>query len=356
MAEALTQAEIDALLRGEAPPPPAEDSGGPSTLTPDEEDAIKIIQKFMSEAGGDVFSTLLGHESSMTAGDFQEVDAAGIAGQLYGDMVLAQINYKGYVQGQSDLVFTLEDAAKIATQMTGGGTESEFGDLEESALAEAVQSVYSSVNTKLAQRAGGEIQLDSPDVYTKPQDIVELLPESPSKHILIPYQMEGPSISGTVYQVVPRNLLQSIANALGGGPSPHQDEESFMPRGASGAPEILSQPAQFMPSMGGMGGGQGMGMMDFGGGPSVDTRNLELILDIKLEIKVELGRTKRKIRDVLELGPGSVIELDKLAGEPVDILVNDKLFAKGEVVVIDENFGVRITDILTIQERIEALK
>ena len=92
------------------------------------------------------------------------------------------------------------------------------------------------------------------------------------------------------------------------------------------------------------------------GAPSVDTRNLELVLDIHLEVKVELGRTMRKIRDVLELGPGSVIELTKLAGEPVDILVNDKLFAKGEVVVIDENFGVRITDILTIDERIEALK
>ncbi len=71
---------------------------------------------------------------------------------------------------------------------------------------------------------------------------------------------------------------------------------------------------------------------------------------------MELGRTHRKIREVLELGPGSVVELDKLAGEPVDVLVNGKLFAKGEVVVIDENFGVRITDILTIEERIEALK
>jgi flagellar motor switch protein FliN/FliY len=91
-------------------------------------------------------------------------------------------------------------------------------------------------------------------------------------------------------------------------------------------------------------------------GPSAKITNLELILDIPLEVKVELGRTTRKIREVLELGPGSVVELDKLAGEPVDILVNEKLFAKGEVVVIDENFGVRITDILTIEERIEALK
>mgnify|MGYP002683306600 CR=1 FL=1 len=74
------------------------------------------------------------------------------------------------------------------------------------------------------------------------------------------------------------------------------------------------------------------------------------------ELSTELDVSVSKIREVLELGPGSVVELDKLAGEPVDILVNEKLFAKGEVVVIDENFGVRITDILTIEERIEALK
>jgi flagellar motor switch protein FliN len=83
--------------------------------------------------------------------------------------------------------------------------------------------------------------------------------------------------------------------------------------------------------------------------------NLDLLLDIGLDVRVELGRTGMKIRDVLELGPGSVLELDKLAGEPVDLLINDKLFARGEVVVIDENFGVRVTDILNMEERIQAL-
>ena len=75
----------------------------------------------------------------------------------------------------------------------------------------------------------------------------------------------------------------------------------------------------------------------------------------ELEVRVELGRTNMKIRDVLNLGSGSVVELDKLAGEPVDLLVNDVIFAKGEVVVIDENFGVRITDILSLDDRIKSL-
>lgn len=84
--------------------------------------------------------------------------------------------------------------------------------------------------------------------------------------------------------------------------------------------------------------------------------NLDMLLDIPLSITVELGRTKRSVKEILELSAGSIIELDKLAGEPVDILVNQRIVAKGEVVVIEENFGVRVTDILSQAERINNLK
>jgi len=80
--------------------------------------------------------------------------------------------------------------------------------------------------------------------------------------------------------------------------------------------------------------------------------NIEIIMDVPLEVTVELGRTSRKIKDILELQPGSIVELNKLAGEPIDILVNGKFVAKGEVVVIDENFGIRITDIINVEHRI----
>jgi len=80
--------------------------------------------------------------------------------------------------------------------------------------------------------------------------------------------------------------------------------------------------------------------------------NIEIIMDVPLEVTVELGRTSRKIKEILEFSPGSIIELNKLAGEPIDILVNGKFVAKGEVVVIDENFGIRITDIINVEHRI----
>ena len=88
----------------------------------------------------------------------------------------------------------------------------------------------------------------------------------------------------------------------------------------------------------------------------VNEANIGLILDVPLQVTVELGRTKKSIKDILELSNGSIVELDKLAGESVDIHVNGKLLAKGEVVVIDENFGVRITDIVSPEERAARLQ
>jgi flagellar motor switch protein FliN/FliY len=93
-----------------------------------------------------------------------------------------------------------------------------------------------------------------------------------------------------------------------------------------------------------------------GGQAQKRERNLDLILDIPLRVTVELGRTKMVVSDLLNLGQGSVIELSKLAGEPMEVLVNDKLVARGEAVVVNEKFGVRLTDIISPAERVEQLK
>ncbi len=90
--------------------------------------------------------------------------------------------------------------------------------------------------------------------------------------------------------------------------------------------------------------------------PPTDPRRLELLLDVPLDLSVELGRTRMTIQDLLGLGPGSVIELDKIAGEPLDILVNGRLVARGEAVVVNDKFGVRITDIVSPSERIARLR
>jgi flagellar motor switch protein FliN len=89
---------------------------------------------------------------------------------------------------------------------------------------------------------------------------------------------------------------------------------------------------------------------------TASSRRLELLLDVPLELSVELGRTRMSIQELLSLGPGSVIELDKVAGEPLDILVNDRLVARGEAVVVNDKFGIRITDIVSPAERIARLR
>jgi flagellar motor switch protein FliN/FliY len=91
-------------------------------------------------------------------------------------------------------------------------------------------------------------------------------------------------------------------------------------------------------------------------GNDVSTRRLDLLLDVPLDVSVELGRSRMTIQDLLGLTPGSVIELDKIAGEPLDIVVNDRLIARGEAVVINDKFGIRITDIISKSERIARLR
>ena len=106
----------------------------------------------------------------------------------------------------------------------------------------------------------------------------------------------------------------------------------------------------------GSGGNSGSGKVgDHGLSPSKD-KNLNLILDIPLKVTVELGRTKMAVSELLNLTQGSVLELSKLAGEPMEVLVNGKLIARGEAVVVNEKFGVRLTDIISPSERIEQLK
>lgn len=90
--------------------------------------------------------------------------------------------------------------------------------------------------------------------------------------------------------------------------------------------------------------------------PEVSTRRLDVLLDVPLDVTVELGRSRMSIQELLALSPGSVVELDKIAGEPLDIVVNDRLIARGEAVVINDKFGIRITDIISKSERIARLR
>jgi flagellar motor switch protein FliN/FliY len=163
-------------------------------------------------------------------------------------------------------------------------------------------------------------------------------------------------------QMPPMQQAQMNMGGYGGGPMPTPMQQQMMQQ----------QMAYGQQAMGGMQGygAQGMGgyqgsmppnvqPVQFASLPmqqaSTESGNIGLIMDVYMEMTVELGRTRKLIKEILGMGEGTIIELDKLAGEPVDILVNHKLIAKGEVVVIDENFGVRVTEIVSPMERMSDL-
>ena len=118
---------------------------------------------------------------------------------------------------------------------------------------------------------------------------------------------------------------------------PMMNNPAMMGNGMMGQPEVNVQNVQF----------QAFNPMN---NPILQQENIDLIMDVPLEVSVVLGRTRKSIKEILEFAPGTIIELDKLAGEPIDVMVNQKLVAKGEVVVIEESFGIRITEI--IKERV----
>jgi flagellar motor switch protein FliN/FliY len=182
-----------------------------------------------------------------------------------------------------------------------------------------------------------------------------------------PVNLDGSAFS--LWEIIPYQMAVDIASAFGA-----VSADATIPA-ASPADALAGlgmgqmggmQGMQGMGQMGGMQGMQGMGQI-MGMNPnvqsvqfpnlqmnslSVEQGNIGLIMDVYMEMTVELGRTKKVIKEILGMGEGTIIELDKLAGEPVDILVNHKPIAKGEVVVIDENFGVRVTEILSPVERV----
>ena len=138
------------------------------------------------------------------------------------------------------------------------------------------------------------------------------------------------------------------------------DQQQAPPQGGGQAGGFQPQQSAFTPQpmMGGQP-GPGVQQVQFPNlAPSTggqDSGNISLLMDVFMEMTVELGRTKKPIREILGMGEGTIIELDKLAGEPVDVLVNNKAVAKGEVVVVDENFGVRITQLMTPEERLHRI-
>ena len=335
--EAVSQAEIDALLQGSGP--------GPAWPRLELARLEQLLADFLGR-GASVGPLLLGQALAIGPPSLQPVLRNELAGVLPARAVAVELSF---VQGgQGSLYLLLPEA--LTFTVVGcllGEPPAALDGSARGALAEvAGQLAGAGLGAVAEQTAGVPLAFDPPGVGEP-----GLLPPLPGELLLATFDLtlgDGPAAHCAVLLpgVTARSLLTltqppaPTRAAPAAGPAVAGRPAHATPAPAAAAVRTASLP-ELAPAMG-----------HAAAGP----RNIDLILDVTLQVTVELGRTKKQIREVLALGPGSLLELDKLAGEAVDVLVNGKLIARGEVVVIDENFGVRITDIVSPAERAATLR
>ena len=391
MSEMLSQEEIDALLRGDGAAAPQDNSSSQAdqsnALTSEEIDALGEIGNISMGTSATTLFTLLNNKVNITTPKVSVVTWDELSGEYTTPYVAVQVQYKEGLQG-SNLLIMKEDDVRIITDLMMGGTgdnnSEPISDLHLSAIGEAMNQMIGSSSTSLSTMFNKRIDILPPQAFILYfQNFSELDQFNPDEMVVkIAFRMEiGNLIDSEIMQLIPINfakdLVSNLINNMANVEEPILMEKPAAPQVQPEASEKpASQPKQSAkqnilnnrnntaqdnePVKRGeqkMVNVQPVQYQTFESEQwSTEKESIELIMDVPLEITVELGRTKKLIKDILEFGPGTILELDKLAGEPVDILVNGKYIAKGEVVVIDESFGVRITDIVSASKRLSKIQ
>ncbi|QFK70989.1 flagellar motor switch phosphatase FliY [Pradoshia sp. D12] len=404
--ERLTQEEIDALLDSSNQEVfPASPAIG-DYFSSMEQDALGEIGNISFGSSATALSILLNHKVDITTPCVSIVASEKLVEEFPQPYVAIQVEYTDGFIGSNLLVIKQTDAAIIADLMLGGDGHSPAEDLSEihlSAVQEAMNQMMGSAATSMSTVFNKRVDISPPSI-----ELIDLMEGSghdvfPKADLLVKVSFRltiGNLIDSYIMQLLPAHFARSLVDELMKKTSPEMGEtikqnqpaaysmsgveptvrtsnervaktasdqsyqaehindallggkteinmQSNQYLGTNSAP--YSQPVQVQPAT----------FSEFEHTQRLDEKevnNLNMLLDIPLQVTVELGRTNRSVKEILELSSGSIIELDKLAGEPVDILVNKRLIAKGEVVVIDENFGVRVTDIISRTDRLKKLK
>lgn len=404
----LSQDEINALLNGvdlsadsdgSAATATAQDGG--DDLTDIEKDAIGEVANISMGTSATTLFSLVNRKVNITTPKVEMCRWAEVVRDYERPCVFIQIKYTVGLNGTNILVLKEHDVKVITDLMMGGdGTniEGELNDLHLSAISEAMNQMMGSSSTSLSSMLGKTIDISPPEaslVDLQTKEPSELSPFLEEKFVKISFRMQiDDLVDSTLMQLYPLEFAKSIYDTFmtqqtgGAEPAPapaptpapaaqdmgmqqpqmdmgmQQQMNMGMPQMQMGMPQMQPQMQMGMPQMQ-MGmpqqmpmGGMGYGMPNVniqpaqfqnfapGQGEMVSAESIGLIKDVPLEVTVELGRTSKSISDILEFAPGTIIELDKIAGEPIDVLVNGKFVAKGEVVVIEESFGVRIMEIV----------
>lgn len=342
-----------------------------------ERDALGEIGNISLGSSTTALSTLLNQRVEITTPILNVVEHDKMEEAIRDNQVAVHVDYTEGIRGKNLLMIKEKDAKIIANLMMGGdGTtlEGELSELHLSAVQEAMNQMMGSAATSMSTIFNQKVDISPPliDVLGFPPKKLEDLEDEIIIEVSFRLKV-GKLIDSNMIQFIPlsfsKEMIHKILN-----PEEPKAKEPVMETEPN--KPVQTPPAQAMPTVENLGdqpvgGNQSVGTQTVGHQPNTNVQkveynkfpdagssaptggaNIDMLYDIPLEITVELGRTKLPIRKILELGPGAVIQLEKLAGEPVDILANHKLIAKGEVVVIEESFGVRITDIINPIDRL----
>ena len=403
-ADSAPAGESEAAAAPAAASPDSSSSQLDDVLTDMEKDALGEIGNISMGSAATTLSVLLGHKVIITTPSVS-VATMGIIQQQYPmPYLIVEVGYTIGIEGNNVLAIQAQDAAIIADLMMGGdGTnpDTEINEIAMSAVGESMNQMMGTVATSLSTMFNKKIDISPPKVnlidFGSEDKVTELVGrDEPVVRTSFRMEVDG-LIDSEIMQILPVTVAKEMVEALTGGsnnepetappepaPVPPAPEPTPAPQ-AQMTPPVQTPPpqtqmappvqapapqAQMAPPVQAPAMGYAMQPHVAQNVPvqsaqftplntqpvQINDANIGLILDVPLSVTVELGQTKKSIKDILELTNGSIVELDKLAGEPVDIKVNGQFLAKGEVVVIDENFGVRITEIASPAERAAKLQ
>ncbi|MFD2208836.1 flagellar motor switch phosphatase FliY [Virgibacillus halophilus] len=384
----LSQEEIDALLKIGSGEEAATDKVEKNQLTPIEKDTLGEIGNISFGSSATTLSTLLNEKVEITTPSITVMNEDNVVDQLEFEHLRVEITYKEGFTGKSLFIIKKEDAAIISDIMLGGdGTnpDEELNEIHLSAVQEAMNQMMGASATSMSTIFGKKVDISPPVIGVNGGDQTAESMTVAKEFVKVSFQLKvGDLIDSNIMQVIPMPFAKELAGELLAIDESQEDQGNVSQETAyheEAAATVLadSKPAPSYSTIYAAEQNdhdkehehyigapvdknhakvQQASFSEFERGQlnNQEKRNLDMLLDIPLKVTVELGRTSRTIKEILELSAGSIVELDKLAGEPVDILVNAKLIAKGEVVVIDENFGVRITEIASQTDRLLKLK
>ncbi len=383
----LSQEEIDALLRGESLTSSGEGSVRSFSLTDFEKDALGEIGNITMGTSATTLSTLLRKKVSITTPMVTVTTSEKLRSEYPRPYVVVEVDYTDGLQGSNVLIVKEADAGIIADLMMGGpgnAKQESLSEIDMSAVGEAMNQMMGSATTSLSSMFNRRIDIAPPNLT-----LIDLgkeglgLTSENEELVAIKFKMEIENlVDSEIMQIIPVESAKNMIALLMGTNMEESGAEAVLemsepeppvqpapaatspPPTEPKAPEInqtwvqtTREPEPSPVRKGQTYTVQPVQFANLEEVPNVSTpQNIGLIMDVPLDVTVELGKTHKTIKEILELHQGAIIQLNKMAGEPVDLLVNGKLIAKGEVVVIDENYGIRITAIISPGDRINKLQ